>query len=58
MNRAKTKSQRRKPVNLSLTGESITMLEKLQQALNRPSKSNTAEALIFDKAKELNLVAA
>lgn len=48
---------RRKPVNLTLTEASIAMLEKLQGALNRPSKSNTVEALIADKARELKAAA-
>lgn len=58
MNRNRAKKERRTPVNLSLTRESIQMLEKLQAAMNRPSKSNTVEALVHDKAKELKALAA
>lgn len=45
-------------MNLSLTTEAIAMLETLKTAMNRPSKSNTVEALVHDKAKQLKVLAA
>lgn len=52
------KPGRKKACNLCLSAETIEMLEQIKTALRRPSKSNVAEVLIYDKAKQLKLLAA
>jgi hypothetical protein len=56
MSRSRIKSAERKPLNLSLTPEAISMLDQLAVALRRPSKSNVVETLTYDRAKQLKLV--
>lgn len=57
MKTTKMKKARRRPVNLSLTVETIECLQALKSALNR-SGSNTVEELVKDKARDLKLIAA
>ena len=42
-------------MNLCLSAECVSMLEKLRVAMHRPSMSNTTEAIIQEKATALHL---
>ena len=57
MKNKSSKKPERKAVNLYLRQEAIRRLEELQQALRRPSRSNTLEFIIEEAATKLKQAA-